>query len=66
LSDSRAPRPLDDGSAAGGNAAASKPLVAADGGNAAGAKPPATAAQPAAGNDPASRVTDIGDLPTAL
>jgi hypothetical protein len=51
-SDNRIPRPLDDGGAAGANAAVPKPV-------------PGSAAPPV-GSDSSGRVTDIGDLPTAL
>jgi hypothetical protein len=65
--DNRAPRPLDEGGAASGSGAEPKPLIAAGSGNAAGSRPPpGAAAQPTASGDPPGRVTDVGDLPTAL
>jgi hypothetical protein len=63
--DSRIPRPLDDGTAA-TNAAAAK-SDASPAGNISPPKPDAgNAAPPPAKNDSAGRVTELGDLPTAL
>ncbi len=63
--DNRAPRPLDDGSGGGGSSVGAKPLSAANGSNATASNLPA-AAQSSAANDPPGRVTEVGDLPTAL